>query len=109
MTNSAKVVTTATMVEQVARALLAVDYKDQIGEGDWLDMEWESKSHAYIAQARAAIEAMREPSEGVLDALSEAATLEGGPSHAGMAVWETGIDAILNETQAPPASLNEKE
>lgn len=50
------------MIEKVARALLAFDYKDQSGEGDWLDMEWESKSHVYLAQARAAIEAMREAS-----------------------------------------------
>jgi hypothetical protein len=47
------------MIERVARAIFEQEYPN--GEVD--EYRWERSSDAYIAQARAAIMAMREPSE----------------------------------------------
>lgn len=65
-----------TMIEKVDRAI------EKCGSDYWLatDGEWK-------AVAKAAIEAMREPSEGMIEAMGEDTTL----------VWQAGIDAALKE------------
>lgn len=50
------------MVERIARAILAVDYPEDAGS-DLEEMWWERRGDAYLAYARAALEAMREPTE----------------------------------------------
>ena len=42
----------------------------------------------YRSMARAAIEAMREPTDAMQRAIVDASTLEGAPAHTGSASWE---------------------
>ena len=58
-----------TMIERVARAIHGEDYKGL--DPDYADIAWDDHQHSYRLQARAAIEAMREPTEGMLDDADE--------------------------------------
>ncbi len=50
------------MIERVARAMLAADYPDDVG-GELEYLWWDRHGETYLRYARAAIEAMREPTE----------------------------------------------
>lgn len=56
----------ADMVERVARAMLASDYPEDIG-GEMEYLWWDRHGHTYLRYARASIEAMREPTDAMLD------------------------------------------
>lgn len=86
------------MIEKVARAI----YEICNDGGPWNDEEWAEmkasddprktgwRSH-FLHMARAAIEAMREPSEAMNDALDRV------PGAFGRGAWLEGIDAALRE------------
>lgn len=79
-----------TMVERVARAICKAcgDASGEIWKFDNFDA---SSQHEFIVQARTALEAMREPTQRMLDAtLTDASAF----------TWRTMIDAALNEDQA---------
>lgn len=75
------------MIERVARAIFEAEYTG--GEAD--EYRWERSSSVYFAQARAAIEAMRE----VLPAMAQVA-MENQGEHI-TRLWPLMIDAALNE------------
>lgn len=76
------------MIERVARAIARDDYD---GDDLW-DKLGPGNKAAYKANARAAIEAMREPTEKMSD--EGAANNFGKPSYA---AWQAMIDAALSE------------
>lgn len=78
------------MVERVARAIARDDYD---GDDLWDEFGPGNKA-SYTANARAAIEAMREPTEKMSD--EGAANNFGKPSYA---AWQAMIDAVLLEQQ----------
>jgi hypothetical protein len=83
------------MVERVARAIFEAEYTG--GEGD--EYRWERSQDAYRVQARAAIEAMREPTDAMRDAMRLANTnIAGG--YGGPGGWEAAIDAALADREA---------
>lgn len=72
-----------TPVERVARAICRSDHpgmSERLREFEWM---------AYIDSARAAIAALREPSEGMIDAAPDV--------HLSTAIWTAMIDAALSE------------
>lgn len=77
-----------TMIERVARAIMRDDF-----EGDEL---WESSDKclrgSYLRNARAAIEAMRDPTDGMVDAGNSL-----GHEEAPATYYEAMIDAALAE------------
>lgn len=86
------------MVEGVARAIYEVP-----GRGyEWSNAEEPERKHA-LKYARAAIEAMREPTDAMMDVMNDV-VIDGPdyvdfyPSMADCAsLWTAGIDAALNE------------
>ncbi len=89
------------MVERVARALAGhfgpefdklLDDRREVRK--WGQPGDNSKDD-FLAAARAAIEAMREPTEGQYDAPTSGTT--GGIDRASFTFWQTSIDAALNE------------
>lgn len=83
------------MVEKVARSICMDDFD---GEDVWKDLT--SRHHsAYMENARAAIKAMRDPTEKMVDAIIEA---EGECWHVGesslvIKIYTDAIDAALSE------------
>lgn len=73
-----------TMIERVARAICAVEYGDE-------NAGWENQ----IPAARAAIEAMRRPTEAMKAGLREVAGTQ--TLAYALASWPTMIDAALKE------------
>lgn len=83
-----------TMIERVARAIAQADttVNGQFDDTEMGDIFWGEWKHLYIPMARAAIEAMREPTDAMVDAMDEhAGTI--APQYA----YEAAIDAALNE------------
>ena len=91
------------MIERVARALVAnfnmSEFYDDGGisriKKPWDELSPDAKAYA-LEQARAAIEAMREPTEEMLDAVSsfeDIANIDQDPSF----YWPKMIDAALKE------------
>lgn len=68
------------MLERVARAMLADDL-DRPGVKRDFDSVWEDEASCWIASARAAIQALLEPDEGMVEAGSDALLLRGGDLH----------------------------
>lgn len=98
---------TETLVERVARRLFSVDYPDA---GDVEETLWERREAFYMASARSAIEAMREPSAAMVAATEEVVvgyddfacgdgTLYMHHDDAKSA-WQAMIDAALNEKES---------
>lgn len=96
-----------TMIERVARALLAVDYPDDVG-GEMEYLWWDRHGETYLRYARAAIEAMREPTEAMIAAIRSAAIdsiYSDGIGHsdleegAEIVIVSAMIDAALEETK----------
>ena len=88
---------TKTMIERVARAMASASgeawwvYPDQWGRRTWQTRD------EYMARARAAIAAMREPTEGMVGEGVECRQHDGGVTH----IYRAMIDAALKE--APDA------
>lgn len=80
-----------TMVERVARALHPEIFKDFGGHGPGECPDCDEQRELARELARAAIEAMREPTQRMLDATW---------TDASAFTWRTMIDAALNEDQA---------
>ncbi len=82
-----------TKLEEIARAIRDTEYPENTPEEHKLSLT------AYLPQARAAVEAMREPNPAILAAHMHAMTHrnndETGFTHTRQ--WQAGIDAILNE------------
>lgn len=78
-----------TMIERVARAICEAEW----GENSWLLVSNHSRSKAEIF-ARVAVESLREPTDGMAAAASDAADWDGGDP-----IWayKTMIDAALKE------------
>lgn len=80
------------MIERVARALHDADWRTQYGTThiDGTPRTWENcmETEWWLNQARTAIEAMREPSE---------AMIEAGRDEFDDKVWKAMIDAALRE------------
>lgn len=89
------------LLERVARAIAQVDHNGRVAEeGYWSNRDTGSNHHR--AQARAALEAMAEPSEAMLDrfvsrALCVSVHGEGGWSDYARGQWRTMIQAALDE------------
>lgn len=81
-----------TMVEKVARALFARKVEEFVCDGSW--EENASLHDDFRADARAAIEAMREPTDAMVDAAR--AHHEGHP-YLPYSLFNSMIDAALNE------------
>lgn len=64
-------------------------------ERDWREGEWREQKDMWMRAARAAIEAMREPTDAMVDAAMDRDLLgyDAPPS----SVWQAMIDAALNE------------
>ncbi len=75
------------LVERVARAMFVVESDDPDDPG-----VWEYAAENYRALARAAIEAMREPTEAMIDAGAIYADCNGAHG-----AWQAMIDAALKE------------
>jgi hypothetical protein len=83
------------MVERVARAIAKARHPG---------LTWPTKSdpeyiqtvHTYLRDARAAIEAMREPTEEMIKASNR--EWDGRMSHRSSGAWQVMIDAALKET-----------
>lgn len=101
MTKIAKEVTTESMIERVALAI----YEKRNGRGckPW-SIQTKSHKSPYLDDARAAIEAMREPTIGMLSAADDTIIpderFHDGPFETDKFTWETMIDAILNEQES---------
>jgi hypothetical protein len=80
------------MVERVARALCRID-----GNPENATMDGKPLWQDYVSEARAAIEAMREPDEVMVEAMQDARNQQ-AHTHRDLAVmpWQAGIDATLN-------------
>lgn len=89
---------TSGMVERVARALHTVD--DARSRPD-LAVEWEACLPVYqkmkLEEARAAIDAMREPTEAMMDASNR--EWDGRMSYRSSGAWRAMVDAALSEPQ----------
>jgi len=88
--------TEPSMVEKVARALHARKY------GEWYEgpLKMTDSQRACLADARAAIEAMREPTDAMMEAIHTAMFVDKYDcTQAPMigAGWEAGIDAALQK------------
>ena len=81
---------TETMVERVARAI----YAKADPSGKWEARSEMGKGH-YIAMARAAIAAMREPTEGMVHAMTALAPT--WDDETSRRKWSAAIDAALKE------------
>lgn len=101
MTGIAKVVTAGSMVERVAKALCAREYGEE--DATYFD---EPLWYRFTDTARAAIEAMRPEIELARDHIVGTTGARPGSDSEDVV---NQLNAILNETQAPLASLNEKE
>lgn len=75
------------MVERVAKALAAQDFSCDWG---WVAPHYQE---AYLESARAAIEAMREPTEG----MKECGREETGSLATALAAWDSMIDEALKQ------------
>lgn len=88
------------MIERVARALHAQTFPEVCrGDEAWLQAAWESSEFdraRHLAAARAAIEAMREPT----DAMCAETRSEWVSGHEAGGIWRAMIDAALAPT--PP-------
>jgi hypothetical protein len=88
------------MIDRVAKALFADYQKSALGPDltqTWSTLPNHAKDHAY-SQARAAIAAMREPTEEmVVEGYSDDACLRGDVSK----VWQYMIDAALECSTKP--------
>lgn len=76
------------MIERVARAICKADGQDPDHEGELTDegtFQWQS----YVTDARAAIEAMREPTKAMIAACY--------PDEDAGLIWRDMIDAALKE------------
>jgi hypothetical protein len=80
------------MVERVARAMCDHAYSDIEIKRGW-DGETRGSQVKWCAMARAAIEAMREPSQGMVNAAT-ASDFGPGPGEF-LLMWEAGIDEAL--------------
>lgn len=78
-----------TMIERVARAIFQAEYSG--GEAD--EFRWERSSDVYREQARAALMALRDPTNPMLDAGRGETDWE----PLARAVWDSMIDAALEE------------
>jgi len=78
------------MIERVARAIFRADYPE---EGEGSEIAWEKRAHWYSEAARAAIEAMREPTEEMSEA-GNVPTYQWVDNTADD-VWSRMIDAAL--------------
>ena len=98
-----------TMIERVAREMFRQRRRDQgaayFGGQDEVETDWRTVKSLYIADARAIIAAMREPTDAMTKAGGETApwSYELGindgftPESAAAGVWEDMIDAALAE------------
>jgi hypothetical protein len=102
----------ATMVERVARALFETEWSPaaERHEGkarlDW-EKEWPNSREYWLNSARAAMAAMRDPTDAMCAAGSSASTSvrpEGVPL-----IWRGMIDAALAAPEAPPAAGSDLE
>ncbi len=101
------------MIERVARAIGAADLEQggQINDSEMGDYFFEKYQHLYIPMARAAIEAMREPTKAQLEAAEDIVVgyddfacgdgniylgITGYPQKASE-VWTALVDAALKE------------
>ncbi|MGR9056109.1 hypothetical protein ACU8NH_09385 [Rhizobium leguminosarum] len=86
-----------TMIERVAMAIYAKNAAAALGRQPWAKAQEASKDVAR-GLARAALEEMREPTEGMMmgmfDAMSEGCFDGGGTQRYG---WEAAINAALKE------------
>jgi hypothetical protein len=87
-----------TMIERVARAMTEDFVNDQLDNIEinprrYADDNWKS----YASMARAAIEAMREPTDEMVDA-GRIARMNVAGGYDGPSGWEAMIDAALKET-----------
>lgn len=83
------------MVERVAVALARKHYADRFNKdanSDHVNLNVSNNWHLFMADARTAIKAMREPTEEMCDAPADA-----GNIHRARAIWTAMIDSILNE------------
>jgi len=80
------------MVERVARALRALPVRDYAQVGGELD------ELRLREAARAAIEAMREPTEGMVKAGENTVCIHGDPQCGAAYAWAAMIDAALSDT-----------
>jgi hypothetical protein len=83
-----------TPLERAARALCRLDYPDEAG-GEMENYYFDKHGLAYIAQARAVLEAIREPSEGMDEAGKDADDHIEFNNHG--RIWRAMIDAALTE------------
>jgi hypothetical protein len=80
------------MIERVARAIATAELGPK---GEMEEYFWEKHRELFLAQARAAIEAMREPTDAMIMATGDV----GGPWDTGAdADWYKMIDVALKET-----------
>jgi hypothetical protein len=83
------------MVERVARALYAIRMEVAEGAGLHEPYTWETDNNAYrehcLREARAAIKAMREPTQGMLDCRDAFVKADDA-----RIVWQLQIDAALS-------------
>ena len=86
------------IIERVARAI----YEGRNGPGcrAW-GSQPASHQEPYLKDARAAIEAMREPTEAMLDAGKWVSPLYDDPTPAAVEYWETMIEAALTSPSEP--------
>lgn len=80
-------------VERVALAIAAAEYPGVVVNGGWAEGTPPSYTQTCRAQAYAAIRALREPSDAVVEALADAADITTDST----AIFKAGIDAALGE------------
>lgn len=102
-------------VEKVARAIYELDASNRGCAVDWSEFEWTPNMRkAFFPMARAALQALREPSEGMVEAIQTEVDIfpedqpRPSPNYVqfisrdeAVAIWHAGIDAALSEDSTP--------
>lgn len=86
-----------TMIERMARALMALDYPEEAG-GEMGEFYMDRHGDTYRAQARAVLAVMREPTEAMVDGAGEVVVSPRQDWQSTVRAWFVAmIDAALAE------------
>lgn len=97
------------MIDRVARALAAEEFSAFPSAAEFIDANWyqfsEELAERYRSKARAAIAAMREPTEVMLFGQDERSRFSADFAAINKEVWQAMIDAALIPSEpSPPAA-----
>jgi hypothetical protein len=86
------------LVEKMAKAMCE---EDCVTCPQRTDTEWDQESAFYLSFARAALKAMREPTEAMTKAIAVARKPTPIPAALADLIWHTMIDAAIAEAETP--------